>query len=77
MDEWRLPIINPTLCVGCGWCATYCPENTVAMIGARPRLVRPESCIYCGLCEEICPAGAISLPYEIVLAEQEGDADAD
>ncbi len=75
MDEWRLPIINLDLCTGCGWCATYCPANTVDMIDAQPHLSRPEDCIYCGLCEEICPTGAISLHYEIVLAEPDSNTD--
>ncbi len=68
--ERVLPQINLDLCNGCGICVDTCHSEAVALIEERPVIVHPEDCAYCGDCEDLCPEGAISLPYEIVFAEQ-------
>ena len=66
------PRIDVTHCIGCGACATACPEGEVlAVIGGKAALVHPQRCIGHGLCAEACPVGAI----EIVMAPPSMSAD--
>ena len=51
-------------CIGCGQCAKFCPENTIAMEekdGKKRAEVDPEFCKGCRLCAEICPVKAIKM----------------
>ncbi len=69
MDNWSVPTLNLDLCIGCGLCATRCPEQVVVMEERIPAFVHPEACTYCGQCEAVCPTGAIALTYAIVWEE--------
>ncbi len=56
------PLIDPSLCLGCGTCVTACPEGDVlGMVHGKARLVNPTHCIGHGACQEACPQDAISL----------------
>jgi len=56
------PIVDPSLCVGCGTCVRACPESDVlGLIEDRALLVQPTACIGHGACKEVCPRGAIEL----------------
>lgn len=56
------PIIDPTVCLGCGSCVPACPEGDVlALIDGKAVLVRPSNCIGHGACQEACPQNAITL----------------
>jgi coenzyme F420 hydrogenase subunit beta len=51
--EWRL-------CLGCGACASICPDRKIRLIdfveeGIRP-VVETDSCVNCSACLEVCPA---------------------
>jgi putative YpdA family bacillithiol system oxidoreductase len=48
-------------CIGCGSCASVCPEHVIAIIGGKAALVEPAHCIGHGLCADVCPVGAITL----------------
>lgn len=58
------PLIDPSLCVGCGACTHACPEGRIiGMIGGKAQLVDPASCIGHGACKTACPVGAIDLVF--------------
>lgn len=58
------PVINPSVCLGCGTCASACPEgNVIGIIGGKAELVEPTQCIGHGACKTACPTNAISLVF--------------
>jgi formate hydrogenlyase subunit 6/NADH:ubiquinone oxidoreductase subunit I len=62
--DWRvveLPVLDETLCTGCGLCVAVCPTNCLAMLGHLPCLPRPRDCVSCGLCAAVCPANALAM----------------
>jgi formate hydrogenlyase subunit 6/NADH:ubiquinone oxidoreductase subunit I len=60
----ELPILDETLCVGCGDCVAVCPTGCLAMEGPLPWLPRPADCISCSACAVVCPTGALVLGDE-------------
>ncbi|HVO12891.1 MAG TPA: ATP-binding protein [Vicinamibacteria bacterium] len=52
------PVVEPSLCDGCGLCAEACQFGAIAVTRSRP-LVFPELCHGCGGCSRACPRGAI------------------
>ena len=58
------PVIDPMRCIGCGACATACPENGVlGIIRSKANLIGPSHCIGHGACREACPVDAITLVF--------------
>lgn len=58
------PLIDPGRCMGCGACASACPEGQViGLIGGKAKLVEGANCIGHGACKEACPFGAIALVF--------------
>jgi Fe-S-cluster-containing hydrogenase component 2 len=55
----ELPLLNETLCVGCGDCVVVCPTDCLEMFGPVPWLPRPGQCVSCTLCVLICPVDAL------------------
>lgn len=56
------PVINATLCIGCGSCIAACPEQgTLEMAGGKAILAHPERCKAHGDCVKACPTSGISL----------------
>ncbi|MDP7742159.1 MAG: 4Fe-4S dicluster domain-containing protein [Lentisphaeria bacterium] len=56
------------LCIGCGQCATACPNNCISLLGlehgienlATPAITpRAQACILCMACTQVCPTGAL------------------
>ena len=52
--RWRL-------CLGCGACASVCPEQSIRLVdvpaeGIRPRIEDPQRCASCRVCLDVCPA---------------------
>jgi len=62
--DFALPVVDETLCTGCGDCPQVCPTNCLEMRGHIPWLPRPAHCISCSLCVLICPVGALRLMPE-------------
>ncbi len=67
MIEW--PLIDTSLCDGCSLCVMVCCCKALAMAGNVVTVVERTECTYCAECEAVCSTGAISCPYEIVVAE--------
>jgi thioredoxin reductase (NADPH) len=58
------PLINPSICLGCGTCVAACPEgNVIGIIGGKAELVEPTHCIGHGACKTACPTDAITLVF--------------
>jgi len=58
------PVIDPALCMGCGSCASACPEgNVLGLVDGKAMLINATHCIGHGACKEACPFDAISLVF--------------
>ncbi|HFD32765.1 MAG TPA: 4Fe-4S dicluster domain-containing protein [Gammaproteobacteria bacterium] len=58
------PVIDPAKCLGCGACATACPEGKViGLIHGKAQLIHPTKCIGHGACKRACPFDAITLVF--------------
>ena len=56
------PLIDESICIGCGTCVTACPEQDVlGIIDGKAALMRPANCIGHGACKVACPTHSISL----------------
>ena len=72
-----LPEVDDARCGRCGLCVQVCPWHAVQMGESGPRFSCPDACAVAGvhaelgfycMCEEACPSGAISWPFDIVMA---------
>ena len=52
--------VDETKCVGCGACASDCPQNVYELVDGVSTVTENE-CIGCQTCIAVCPADAISL----------------
>jgi thioredoxin reductase (NADPH) len=54
------PVINSSVCVGCGTCVLNCREkDALYLINGKSTLVNPFACKCRGDCERQCPTGAL------------------
>ncbi len=54
-----VPLVDSSLCDGCGECSTFCRYHAIALVGSEP-LLFPELCHGCGGCTRICHSRAIT-----------------
>jgi uncharacterized protein (DUF362 family)/Pyruvate/2-oxoacid:ferredoxin oxidoreductase delta subunit len=57
---WVKPLIMPTKCTGCGFCAESCPVQTINKDGAVYK-IDDKRCIKCLCCHELCPESSIEI----------------
>ena len=58
------PVIDAGRCMGCGSCASACPEgNVLGLVEGRAVLINATHCIGHGACKEACPFDAITLVF--------------
>lgn len=50
--------IRKDLCLGCGLCAQYCPQEAIWLPKEQAEIDQ-NRCNLCRLCLEVCPQGAI------------------
>ncbi|OIP95515.1 MAG: ferredoxin, partial [Syntrophobacteraceae bacterium CG2_30_61_12] len=48
-------------CIGCGECATVCPQGVFAVNAGKAALLDRDGCMECGACAKNCPVGAIQV----------------
>ncbi len=57
------PVLDLSVCMGSGACATACPERALGVIDGKGVLINPTHCIGHGACATACPVGAIRLVF--------------
>ena len=62
------PLINTSMCIGCGSCVHACPETgTLELVNGKAILAHPDRCTGHAKCAEVCPTQAITLSIGGVL----------
>lgn len=68
----RMPVIDREKCDGCGLCVSICRCSILVLVDNVVTVIEKKRCAscnhWCTQCELICPTGAISCPFEIVIA---------
>jgi thioredoxin reductase len=55
----RLPLIDPSTCLGCYACVDACPFDVLAIDKYVAVVSRPDECCGVVLCEQVCPNGSL------------------
>lgn len=63
---WRFqrPVLDPSACIKCGICATFCPLQCIKQDDEGYYVPNFDYCKGCGICVNECPKKAISMQLE-------------
>ncbi|WFO75024.1 P-loop NTPase [Desulfurococcaceae archaeon MEX13E-LK6-19] len=53
------PVINYSVCDGCGICVNYCPEHALVLLPGKKLVFYETLCGGCSVCKLVCPQNAI------------------
>jgi NADPH-dependent glutamate synthase beta subunit-like oxidoreductase/NAD-dependent dihydropyrimidine dehydrogenase PreA subunit len=58
MGDNGLPVVDETLCTGCGACEKICPKNIISLSSVTRRIIKEYTSADCTTpCQRACPAG--------------------
>jgi thioredoxin reductase len=57
----RLPVVNPSTCLGCNACVDACPFDVLAVERYVAVVARPTECCSVGTCADVCPNESLRL----------------
>lgn len=63
MHSSSKPIVNQSLCIGCGKCIKICAHDA-PKIENKKSFIHHEKCVGCGRCVAICPVNAITPQFD-------------
>jgi thioredoxin reductase (NADPH) len=60
--QGQFPMINRSLCIGCGACVDACPEGDVlGVVWGTAEVINGKRCVGHAKCEVVCPVGALKV----------------
>ena len=62
--RFRRPVVDKSLCIKCGICATYCPVQCIRPDEEGYYIPDYDYCKACGICANECPKKAIAFQPE-------------
>lgn len=57
-----IPLIDETVCTGCGRCTEVCPPGALYLKEEKV-CIAGDLCEECGFCAPECPVEAINIPF--------------
>ncbi len=55
------PLLEPSLCIGCGQCLNVCPVDALSLDAQKRPTIDENRCLGCGVCVKNCPKAALTL----------------